>query len=102
ASFSATASPIPRGRSAMLSLDQLRWRLAEKGYRHRHVERLLRDVEGAAVPPEVLDQVERFLTADAERIFRVWVWSARLQAALQLGDCRMRPRRPPLHSGLRA
>ena len=56
----------------MLSLDQLRWRLAEKGYRHRHVERLRREVEGSAVPREVLDQVERFLTADAERIFRLW------------------------------
>jgi hypothetical protein len=56
----------------MLSLDQLRWRLAEKGYRHPHVERLLRESEGAAIPPEVLDQVERFLTADCDRIFRVW------------------------------
>jgi hypothetical protein len=56
----------------LLSLDQLRWRLAEKGYRHRQAERLLREVEGAAVPPEVLDQVERFLTADGDRIFRVW------------------------------
>jgi hypothetical protein len=56
----------------MLSADQLRWRLAEKGYRHRHVERLLREVEGGAVPPEVLDKVERFLTADGERIFRLW------------------------------
>jgi hypothetical protein len=56
----------------MLSLDQLRWRLAEKGYRHPHVERLLREVEGADIPPEVLDQVERFLTADADRIFRLW------------------------------
>ncbi len=56
----------------MLSLDQLRWRLAEKGYRHRQVEKLLREVEGAAVPREVLDKVERFLTADCDRIFRVW------------------------------
>ena len=56
----------------MLSLDQLRWRLAEKGYPHRHVERILGEVEGAAVPPEVLDQVERFLTADGGRIFRLW------------------------------
>jgi hypothetical protein len=56
----------------MLSLEQLRWRLAEKGYRHRHLERLLREDEGAAVPPEVLDQVERFLTADGDRIFRLW------------------------------
>jgi hypothetical protein len=56
----------------MLSLDQLRWRLAEKGYRHTHVERLLREVKGVAVPPEILDQVERFLTADADRIFRLW------------------------------
>jgi hypothetical protein len=37
------------------------------------VERLLREVEGAAVPPEVLDKVERFLTADAGRICRLWV-----------------------------
>jgi hypothetical protein len=29
-------------------------------------------VEGAAVPPEVLDQMERFLTADCDRIFRLW------------------------------
>jgi hypothetical protein len=56
----------------MLSLDQLRWRLAEKGYRHRQVERLLGKAEGAAVPPEVLDQVEPFLTADGDRIFRLW------------------------------
>jgi hypothetical protein len=56
----------------MLSLDQLRWRLAEKGFRHPQVERLLREVEGADIPPEVLDQVERFLTADCDRIFRVW------------------------------
>ena len=56
----------------MLPLDQLRWRLAEKGYRHGQVERLLREVEGAAIPPEVLDKVERFLTADGDRIFRVW------------------------------
>jgi hypothetical protein len=36
------------------------------------VDRLLREVEGADIPPEVLDQVERFLTADSDRIFRVW------------------------------
>jgi len=28
--------------------------------------------KGAAVPHEVLDQVERFLTADGDRIFRLW------------------------------
>jgi len=56
----------------MLSLDQLRWRLAEKGYRHQHVESLIRDVEGNAAPPEVLDKIERFLTADCDRVFRTW------------------------------
>jgi hypothetical protein len=53
-------------------LGQLRWRLAEKGYRHRQVESLVREVEGGAVPPEVLDKVERFLTADCDRVFRTW------------------------------
>ena len=32
----------------------------------------VREVEGAAVPPEVLDKRERFLTADCDRIFRLW------------------------------
>jgi hypothetical protein len=36
------------------------------------VDRLLREVEDADIPPEVLDQVERFLTADGDRIFRLW------------------------------
>jgi hypothetical protein len=57
---------------AMLSLDELRWRLAEKGYRHRGVETLLREVEDSPVSPAVLDKVERFLTADCERVFRTW------------------------------
>jgi hypothetical protein len=35
------------------------------------VDRLLREVEDADIPPEVLDQVERFLTADGDRIFRL-------------------------------
>jgi hypothetical protein len=56
----------------MLSLGQLRWRLAEKGYRHGQVEMLLREVDGAAIPPKVLDKVERFLAADGDRIFRLW------------------------------
>ena len=37
------------------------------------MEKLLREVEGAAVPREVLDKVERFLTADGDRIFRLWL-----------------------------
>ena len=56
----------------MLSLDQLRWRLAEKGYHHGQIERLLREGEDAPVSPAVLDRVERFLTADCERVFRTW------------------------------
>jgi hypothetical protein len=56
----------------MLSLDNLRWRLSEKGYRHRQVESLVCEVEGSAVPPEVLDKIERFLTADSDRVFRTW------------------------------
>jgi hypothetical protein len=56
----------------MLSLDQLRWRLAEKGYRHRGVESLFREVEDTAVSHTVLDKVERFLTADCEQVFRTW------------------------------
>lgn len=56
----------------MLSLDQLRWRLAEKGYRHREIESLLREGEGGAVPQKVLDKIERFLTADGDRVFRTW------------------------------
>jgi hypothetical protein len=56
----------------MLSLDELRWRLAEKGYRHRQIESLLREVEDAPVGAAVLDKVERFLTADCERVFRTW------------------------------
>jgi hypothetical protein len=61
-----------RQRVAMLSLDELRWRLAEKGYRHRQVERVLHDVDDAAASPEVFDQVQRFLTADCECVFRAW------------------------------
>jgi hypothetical protein len=56
----------------MLSLDQLRWRLLEKGYRHRQIESLLRDVEDDPVGPAVLDKVQRFLTADCERVVRTW------------------------------
>jgi hypothetical protein len=56
----------------MLSLDQLRWRLAEKGYRHRQVERLIREAESGPVPPEVLDKIERFLAGDCDRVFRTW------------------------------
>jgi hypothetical protein len=56
----------------MLSLDELRGRLAEKGYRHRGVENLLREVRDAPPSSAVFDQVERFLTADAERVFRTW------------------------------
>ena len=56
----------------MLSLDQLRWRLAEKGYRHRQVESLVREVKGSAGPPEVLDKIERCLKADCDQVFRTW------------------------------
>jgi hypothetical protein len=58
----------------MLSFDQLRWRLAEKGYRHRQIEDLLREVEGqgGTLPAEALDKIERFLTADCDRLFRAW------------------------------
>jgi hypothetical protein len=56
----------------MLSLDELRWRLAEKGYRHRQIEGLLREVEDSPVSPAILDKVDRFLTADCERVFRTW------------------------------
>src|SRR5260370_17751257 len=43
-----------------------------KRHRHRHAETLLREMEGADIPPEVLDQVQRFLTTDGDRIFRLW------------------------------
>ena len=56
----------------MLSLDELRRRLAEKGYRHHGVESLLREAEDSPRSPAVLHQVERFLTADCERVFRTW------------------------------
>jgi hypothetical protein len=56
----------------MLSLDQLRRRLAGNGYHHRGVENLLREAEDSPPSPTVLDQVERFLTADCERVFRTW------------------------------
>jgi hypothetical protein len=56
----------------MLSLDELRWRLAEKGYRHRGVERLLGEAGDAPPSAAFLDKVERFLTADSERVFRTW------------------------------
>jgi hypothetical protein len=56
----------------MLSFDQLRWRLAEKGYRHRQIENILREFEGQPVPAEVFDKIERFLSADSERVFRTW------------------------------
>jgi hypothetical protein len=56
----------------VLSLDELRWRLAEKGYRHRGVESLLREVEDFPVSSAVLEKIERFLTADCERVFRTW------------------------------
>jgi hypothetical protein len=56
----------------MLSLDEFRWQLAEKGYRHRQVESLLRDVEDLPISSATLDKVERFLTADCERVFRTW------------------------------
>jgi hypothetical protein len=56
----------------MLSLEQLLGRLAEKGYRHRQIETLLRSVEGAVVPPEVLARVERMLEFDSEQAFLVW------------------------------
>jgi hypothetical protein len=56
----------------MLSLDELRWRLADKGCRHRQVESLVREVEGSGVPKEVLDKIERFLTVDCDRVFRTW------------------------------
>jgi hypothetical protein len=52
----------------MLSLDELRWRLAEKGYRHRQVEGLVREIERS----DVQDQIERFLTTDCQRVFRAW------------------------------
>jgi hypothetical protein len=60
------------GRWVMLSLDQLRWRLGEKGYRHRQVENLLREAEGSSLPPEVLDKIELFLTKDCDRVFCTW------------------------------
>jgi hypothetical protein len=56
----------------MLSLDELRWRLAEKGYRNRSLERLLGDVGGPAISPEILDQVEQLLKTDCARVFRTW------------------------------
>ena len=56
----------------MLSLEELRWKLSEKGYSHRGVDRLLREVEDSPASPAVLDQVERFLAADCERVFRAW------------------------------
>jgi hypothetical protein len=56
----------------MLSLEQLRWRLAEKGYRHRAVERLLRATEVRPIPPEVWDQVERLLEFDWVQTFIAW------------------------------
>ena len=45
----------------MLSLDQLRWRLAEKGYCHRQVEKLLREIEGAAVPVQLIPRLVTFM-----------------------------------------
>jgi hypothetical protein len=56
----------------MLSLDELRWRLAEKGYRNRALEHLLGDVGGPAISPAILDKVEQFLQADCARVFRTW------------------------------
>ena len=56
----------------MLSLDQLRWRLGEMGYHHRGVENLLREAQGGTMPSTILEKIERFLTADCERIFCTW------------------------------
>ncbi len=68
----------------MLSLDELRWRLAEKGYRHRQAESLLREVGDSPVSPEVLEKVERFLTADCERLFRTWFGDREYKKRLNL------------------
>lgn len=56
----------------MLSFSQLRWRLAEKGYRHRRIENILREFEGRTNPEEILNKIERFLLVDSERVFRTW------------------------------
>jgi hypothetical protein len=72
----------------MLSLDELRWRLAEKGYRHRVVESLLREVEGAPPSSAVLDQVALFLTADSERVFRTWFGAREYKKHLNLATIR--------------
>jgi len=68
----------------MLSLDQLRWRLAEKGYHHRQVENLLREAGNRDVPAEIKEKIERFLTADCQRVFQAWFGTREYKKHLNL------------------